>query len=412
MRAGTALAAWTLLLGACGGGAAATSTTVPAEITTTTRSATTTVAASSTEATLGPPPETRAAVTVAFEGEPAAGAAVAGFYAWLGDRSRLLPDVPFGLVDHVWAVSFTEDVDLVGSLYAAETEEGSVAVARVDDDVVLLVDDGSGWRVVGADLTRFDLGPWYGDPIRHVLVLGSDARPGESQRLYRADSIHVLSSNVDARAGAIMGFPRDTLVEASYGDDKFTHVNAVSETHSEEMVEIARSLSGLPIEGYLITGFSGFTALVNDFGGVQVRVPYPMVDWRAEANLVAGLQRLWGAAALAFSRVRSIPGGDFTRSLHQGEVIAAALAAIHERSVTDLPALVAILADHTWTDLTLEQLLTLGAQAFYIDPEKVGNVVLPGRSQLVKGASVVVLEEAGAEKIYRDLDDGKLDEAG
>lgn len=409
MRAGAAFAVWILLASACGGTAAPT-TTIPPETTTTGPVTSTTATASTTEATLGPPPETRAAVTVAFEGEPAAGAVVAEFYAWLGDRSLLLPDIPFGLVDHVWTVSFADDAALTGSLYAADTETGSVAVARVDDDVVLLVDDGSGWRVVGVDLARFDLGPWYGDPIRHVLVLGSDARPGESQRYYRADSIHVLSSNVDARAGAIMGFPRDTLVEASYGNDKFTHVNAVSDAHSEEMVEIARSLSGLPIEGYLITGFGGFTALVNDFGGVQVRVPYPMVDWRAEANLAAGLQRLWGAAALAFSRVRSIPGGDFTRSLHQGEVIAAALAAIHEGDVTDLPALVAILADHTWTDLTLEQLLTLGAQAFHIDPANVGNVVLPGRSQLVKGASVVILEEDGAERIYRDLDDGKLDE--
>ena len=40
-------------------------------------------------------------------------------------------------------------------------------------NLVLLADDGSGWKVVGAKLTRFGSDPWYGDPLRYVLIIGT-----------------------------------------------------------------------------------------------------------------------------------------------------------------------------------------------------------------------------------------------
>jgi LCP family protein required for cell wall assembly len=285
-----------------------------------------------------------------------------------------------------------------------------VGVATADGDIVLLADDGTGWKVVGAYLPRFDLDPWYGESVRHVLVVGTDARPGQSQELFRADSIHILSSNLPEGRGAVLGFPRDAYVQASYGMDKFTHVNALSDRHTEEMVDIAAELSSLPIDGYLLTGFLGFIRLVNDFGGVVVDVPYRMNDWRAEANLFAGTQRLWGEAALAFSRIRSIPGGDFTRSGHQGVVVLAALGEIAGGDITRLPELLSILTRHTWTNLSPGDLLTLAAAGFLVDPTTVENKVLPGTVTTRGGASVVVLDEVRSEEMYRDLDDGFFDQ--
>ena len=401
MRLRRTTAALTVALAACSSPAGPTTTTTVA---TTTTTATTTTAATTT--TTRP----RVAINVTIEGHPDAEEVVDAFYSWIGDRSLPTPDAPIGLIDHVEVVEPATDLALPGALYTADVEGGRVGVATIGDDVVLLADEGSGWQVVGAHLAGFGLEPWYGPPVRHVLILGTDARPGEGQQLYRADSIHIVSSNLAARAGSIVGIPRDTLVTTSYGTDKFTHVNATSERHTDEMLDIARDLTGLPVEGYFITGFLGFTRLVDDFGGVIVDVPFAMAEELSQAYLSKGIQRLWGANALGFSRNRHINGGDFTRSYHQGVVMLAALNGVLERDVTTLPELVRILLARAWTDLSPGQVLTLAAVAFEIDPGNVGNVVLPGEIGLVSGASVVILDEVGTDAIFADVADGVIDE--
>jgi len=401
MRLRRTTAALTVALAACSSQAGPTTTTTVA---TTTTTATTTTAATTT--TTRP----RVAINVTIEGHPDAEEVVDAFYSWIGDRSLPTPDAPIGLIDHVEVVEPATDLALPGVLYTADVEGGRVGVATIGDDVVLLADEGSGWQVVGAHLAGFGLEPWYGPPVRHVLILGTDARPGEGQQLYRADSIHIVSSNLAARAGSIVGIPRDTLVTTSYGRDKFTHVNATSERHTDEMLDIARDLTGLPVEGYFITGFLGFTRLVDDFGGVIVDVPFAMAEELSQAYLSKGIQRLWGANALGFSRNRHINGGDFTRSYHQGVVMLAALNGVLERDVTTLPELVRILLARAWTDLSPGQVLTLAAVAFEIDPGNVSNVVLPGEIGLVSGASVVILDEVGTDAIFADVADGVIDE--
>lgn len=327
-------------------------------------------------------------------------------YGWLADRSRPAPSLPQGLIEHLGDATVADSQTIEATLHAADLgDRGRVGVVTADDDVVLLADEGAGWEIVGAWLPRFDLDPWFGEPVRHVLVMGTDARPGQDQQNFRADSLHILSSNVAAAGGGILGIPRDTFVQASYGPDKFTNVNVYG--GQEEMVSLAAEMSGLPIEGYLVTGFLNFQLLVNDFGGVVVDVPFAMADEKADAYISRGLQRLWGDKALGFSRNRNLPGADFTRSFHQGLVIAAALEGVLERDLTTLPDLVMLLDEYTWTNLTPGDLLTLAAGAFLIDPANVGNAVLPGQITTRAGASVVVLTD-GAEPMFRDLDDGIL----
>jgi len=373
---------------------------------------TTTTTEASVSRTLPRPSTTEPAagfeIAVDLENAPALQREIQAFYSWIADPEQNEPPIlPPGLAEHIGEIELTEDMAISGTVSRVRLEDGSrMAVALLDDDVILIVNEGSGWQIVGAKLARFEREPWYGPPVRHVLVIGSDARPGESQPEFRADSIHLAASSLPEHAGAVVGFPRDTYVSASYGEDKFTHVNV--RDGSEGMVRVAEQMSGLEIEGYLITGFQGFTQLVNAFGGVPVDVPFSMAEPKSKAYLNAGPQVLDGADALAFSRNRSIRGGDFTRSLHQGMVILGALADAADRGIEALPDLVKILTEYTWTDLTPAQLLTLGAVAFEIDPEAVGNVVLQGTVTTRAGASVVVLDEDSARTVFEDLADGWL----
>ena len=246
-----------------------------------------------------------------------------------------------GLAAFLAEATVAEDLELTGEFAtAALADETAVAVVTAGEDVLLAADEGDGWRIVGAKLASLGLEPWYGEPVRFVMVIGTDARPGYIERVFRADSIHLLTSNIGEASGAIVGFPRDSYVDTPYGrKDKLSSVNARADT--EALVDIVRDLSGLPVEGYVITGFQSFRRMVDAFDGVVVDVPFAMNDPKSSAFLVAGEQTLWGQNALAFSRNRSIQGGDFTRSLHQGLVIAGALTGVQQRGILDLPDLLA-----------------------------------------------------------------------
>ncbi len=383
-----------------------TSITQAAGTSTSTTAATTTTSPTTTSSTTTLPPGVP--ITLDLEGDGRLQAAAEDFYGWLGAPYQVEPPpMTEGLATFLADVEPEEGFDLGGTFTVADLDDGSrVAVVTAEEDVLLAVDDGDGWRIVGAKLPSLGLGAWYGEPIRYVMIIGTDARPGYIERVFRGDSLHVLSSNIDEGAGGVLGVPRDSYVDTPYGwKDKLSSVNA--RASSEAVVDIVRDLSGLPIEGYVVTGFASFTNLVDNFGGVVVDVPFAMADPKSQAFLSAGEQTLWGANALAFSRNRSIWGSDFTRSYHQGLVILGALNKAQAAGILQLPGLLELLCEYTWTDLSAEELLTLAAGAFEIDPAKVGNRVLPGTIQMIAGASVVVLDPE-AEEYYRDLDDGIL----
>lgn len=384
-------------------------TTLAAPPTTTTTTSTTSTTTTSTTTTTIPVP---VGVSMSVTGDEAGGlpAAVLALYTWMVDPAAEPPPLPAGLDAHLEAHRTSAEIDIEAAVSSAELADGSgVAVVTVGDDLILAVAEDDEWSIVGARLSGFDAAPWYGEPVRHVFVIGTDARPHESQPDLRADSIHIVGASLDQSGGTIVGFPRDTYVAASYGSDKYSSVNVRAGTG--EMVQIAEELSGIEMDGYILTGFAGFKRLINGLGGVEIDIPFAMNDDDANAFLSAGLQVLKGGDMLAFSRNRHINGGDFTRSFHHGVVMQAVLTGIQAQGVERLPQLIAILSADTWTDLTSAQLLQLGAIAFELDPATVGNLVLPGSvGSAAGGASVVRLSEAEANAIFEDFADGVVSE--
>lgn len=330
-------------------------------------------------------------------------------YAWLADRTLGIPaGLPAGLVE---TLEGTEPItgEVVGEVTTGDVLGSKVAVFRAGEDVVLAVaDEPDRWRVVGAHLARTGAPAWFGASPRLVLIIGSDARPGQDPLGYRADSLHVVTSVPYLEQGAIVGIPRDAWVETSYGgSNKFTNVMAAR--GPEVVLETARRVTGLPLEGYLVTGFAGFGDLIDALGGFSFDVPFAMAEPKSQAYFRAGLQLFSGADALAFARNRTISGGDLTRSYHQGLLMLAALRKVLDLGVSELPRLLAMLTEFTWTDLSAEDLLTLAAGTYLLDPDTLPNVVVDGRVGTAGSASVVYLADA-AFATFEDLTDGLLDD--
>lgn len=278
-----------------------------------------------------------------------------------------------------------------------------VAVVTAGDDVTLLVDD-RGWVVVGGWWPSLDVtAPQLGG-VRHVLVLGSDAREKSEQvDTARSDSIHIAS--VDGRgAGSLLGIARDLWVPLGSGG--YGKINSAM-THGGPHAALATvsSVAGVPLEGWVLTGFWGFILMVDALGGLTLNAPRAV----SKVGISKGTNHVDGNKALAYARERkTVPDGDFGRSRHQGVLMLALAAYFRRKGVLALPSLVSTVSRFCHTNLSAAQLLTLGAWAWAADPGKVGNAVAYGPIGTAGGGQSVVLIGQPATGLFADVRDGRL----
>jgi polyisoprenyl-teichoic acid--peptidoglycan teichoic acid transferase len=232
-----------------------------------------------------------------------------------------------------------------------------------------------------------------------LLAVGSDSGApkfgrGGTVEGGRADALHLLVLDTAHRRGIMMGFPRDSYVPIpGHGTDKINA--AMSLGGPSLLVATIEQLTGIHIDYYALTSFDGLTDMVNKVGGVRVGIDMNMNDHFAGAFFHKGEQQLNGQEALAYSRARkTVPGGDLTRSRHQGQVLLGGLAT-YQRQVAADPSRVmtwlAVMAQEVKTDLPFPELLRLALVATSIPPGNIDNTVVPSAAGSAGSASVVRL---------------------
>jgi LCP family protein required for cell wall assembly len=239
----------------------------------------------------------------------------------------------------------------------------------------------------------------------YVLVIGSDARPGQGIDKERADSIHIISLNAAAGRATILGIPRDSLVSIpGHGTDK---INAsLSYGGPDLTVKTVESITGIHFDFYAITSFGGLVRMVNSLGGVTVRVRVPMHDQYSRSNFEPGVHHFNGTQALEYARDRhSFLGGDFTRSQNQGTLMLAALSRYKKVFKANPLRLLPVLAstyNNIRTDVPAGMLYRLALTASQIDPHHVSNLVVPASTGMQGAASVVYISPE-AKVLYKQL---------
>jgi polyisoprenyl-teichoic acid--peptidoglycan teichoic acid transferase len=328
------------------------------------------------------------------------------FYSYASDPVGEPPPMPSAVLDSMGAASTATHLE--GSVALGSFHEEEVGVVQTGGDTFLVIDDGSGWRIVGGDWPSISVPPYFGATPRHVAVVGSDARPGQDMDRTRADSIHFVALDGEG-GGAIVGLPRDSYVPVpGHGTKKVTASLALG--GPDTMMATFDELTGLPLEGYVLTGFAGFEELAGSvLGGVQVDVPIDINDKWAKVTLRAGQQILDGAQALGFARARKTVGGDLVRSGHQGIILLGAAKMVQAMGYESIPGLLEMSEPYLMTNLTPEQILTFSAMVISSDLDEIPNVVAPGRSGTAAGASVVFLSDSVSE-LWADLADAHLED--
>ena len=198
-----------------------------------------------------------------------------------------------------------------------------------------------------------------------ILVLGSDARPGETSS--RSDSI--LLVRVDPSRGQIaeLSIPRDLRTEIpGYAPTK---INAAYSYGGPPLaIRTIENLTGIKVNHVVLVNFQGFEKLIDALGGVTIVNPTKIISnefdgyhWR----FGKGTLHLDGRHALAYSRVRENTvdpaDNDLTRGQRQQRVLSALTSRLGSPStLLHLPTVGDALGDPLTTDLSASDLMALG----------------------------------------------------
>ncbi|HLW16680.1 MAG TPA: LCP family protein [Actinomycetota bacterium] len=256
-----------------------------------------------------------------------------------------------------------------------------------------------------------EFAPSYTRPI-FILMLGGDGRTGNSPNA-RSDSIHIVAIVPSTMHASILGIPRDSYVNIpGHGQNKIN--SAMFFGGPQLTIQTVEQLTGCHFDYYTLTSFQGFIGIVNDFGGITMKVTENTPpDHYSHYNFQQGVTyHLNGGTALAFARDRHTrPRGDFDRSLAQGKLIIAALAQQEANSRKDPGTLLRAMGAmyrNLRLDIPVTEALKLGLLALKIKPANVTNEVMTGGIGNVGGASIVTVPQAARNQFVDICSDGQL----
>lgn len=182
--------------------------------------------------------------------------------------------------------------------------------------------------------------PAVGD-VQTILLVGSDSRisagdPTQWQAgAQRTDAIMLARVPADRTGAYVVSIPRDSWVEVpGHGMNK---VNAAFSFGGPAlMVQTVEQLTGVRVDHVAVVDFTGFRAMTDALGGVDITVAADTADGRS--RFTAGTHRMDGETALDYVRQRKgLPGGDLDRVKRQQNWIRAVMSEALSRGIVQDP---------------------------------------------------------------------------
>lgn len=175
-------------------------------------------------------------------------------------------------------------------------------------------------------------------PAINILLLGTDARPGEVGES-NTDTLILLTLDPQSQTVGMLSLPRDLYVPLpGFGYNVKINtafrigerVNYPNGGGAQLAKDTVSSFIGEPVHYYVKVNFQGFVELIDLIGGVDLVVPktiydpeFPTEDFGFQTfYLEAGSQHLDGETALKYVRTRNVDD-DYGRARRQQDVLAA-----------------------------------------------------------------------------------------
>ena len=246
----------------------------------------------------------------------------------------------------------------------------------------------------------------------NTLVVGTDGGGGRGKGNDRSDSLMLVRTDSRTHRISYLSIPRDLRVEIpGFGTSK---INAANQYGGPALtIATVRRLTGLPIDHVVVVDFDDFRELIDAIGGVEVKVPRPILSnkfdcpykaarcaawpgWRFEK----GLQHMDGRRALVYSRIRKNQLDPADTDISRTERQQAVAAAVADKLASlgtflRLPFVGDSLAAPLTTDLGAWQFVQLG----WVHLRSGGNELhcrLGGDPTTIGGESVLIGSEDNA----------------
>lgn len=241
-----------------------------------------------------------------------------------------------------------------------------------------------------------------------VLLIGADKRPGESS--YNTDTLIVASVDPDTNIISMLSIPRDTRISLP-GSGSLLKINSVVMHRGlPELFKQVTELTGIPLDGYILTNFEGFKSIIDTMGGITLDVEKDMGPFYTGdkvdglINLKKGEQRMTGSLALQYARWRNDAMADIGRTARQQKVLKAiAKEMLQASTITKLPKLIPQIMDIVETDLKLMDILKLSKVAASFDSSKIVSQTLPGVGLYLDNISFWEVNREQAKETARNL---------
>ena len=242
-----------------------------------------------------------------------------------------------------------------------------------------------------------------------VLILGADGEPDRPRSTSAAsadvdrasaasveiDMLMLLYLDAETQRAFLLSVPQELYVTLpDHGQVCAGSIYGVGQRDEDTNgLALARDAIsdtlGLPIQHTALVRFSGFVALVDAVGGVDVEVPHPIEDpafpdgdgGHVLFSVPAGAQHFEGAMALRYARTRVVPAPGFDRTFRQRQLVLAA----HERVtrlgllpdlIAQAPTLWSSVAGGLETDLSLSDVIDLALLAADLSADDVTAAAL------------------------------------
>ena len=237
------------------------------------------------------------------------------------------------------------------------------------------------------ELSQIADGPFEDNKV-NILAVGYDCdiNGGAS----RADTMILISIDVDTNEAGVIFLPRDTYINLE--SKNFTKLNTSFARGGIELTkETVEELLDIKVDYYVESDFKGFENIIDRFGGIEIDVEKNLnyVD-RAGGlyiNISQGRQHLSGEDALKYVRYRD-ESGDIGRIKRQQKFIDAVIKkAISPSTVTKLPGIFREINKSINTDIPVRDISPFLSTAKDIDLNNIEIRTLPGEAKYISGIS-------------------------
>ncbi len=256
--------------------------------------------------------------------------------------------------------------------------------------------------------------------VTNILLVGVDARAGESNNETRSDTMMLLTIDNNNSQIKLSSFLRDTYIDIP--NYKWAKLNAAqSHGGTQLLVDTLEYNYKVDIDNYMLVNFDMFITIIDSLGGINVAVTEKeaayinskdhMTPTEAAAfpeEISSGDSvHLTGAQALWYSRIRYLDS-DFMRTQRQRKVISAIISKAKRTSPVTLIKTVNAIVPMVETDLTSDQMMKIGMGVINYIKYDIVQQQIPAEGTWSSGSrnggqSVLLIDLEKNQKIIKDF---------